>query len=143
MTDPRLEAGHGPVVVEPVDKRRSPRYPFSTGGEAFDIQPNVRITGRLSDISRHGSYVDTISPFAVDAAIGLTVTKQGCTFKTKVVYSLNGMGIGMMFTTTEPDQVRVLQAWLNELSGGYTWNRIRLQPTRPLLIRSCGILCAN
>lgn len=82
MTDPLLKAGQGPVVVEPVDKRRSPRYPFSTGGEALDIQATVRITGRLSDICRHGSYMDAISPFAVDAAIGLTVRKQGCTFKT-------------------------------------------------------------
>ena len=62
--------------------------------------------------------MDTISPFAVNAAIALTVTKEGRTFKTKAkaVCSLNGMG--MMFTTTEPDRVRVLEAWLNELSSG-------------------------
>src|ERR1700723_392678 len=120
MTEPFLIAENGPVVVDPVEKRRSPRYPFSTGGEALDLQADVRVTGRLSDISRNGCYKDTISPFAVNAAISLTVTKEGRTFKTKakVVYSLNGMGMGMMFTTTEPDQVRVLEAWLNELSGG-------------------------
>jgi hypothetical protein len=127
MTEPLLKAGTGPVIGEPVDKRRSPRYRFSTGGEALDIKADVRIMGRPSDISRYGCYIDTISPFAVNAAIALTVTKQGRTFKTKakVVYSLNGMGMGMgmMFTTTEPDRVRVLEAWLNELSGG-----IHLEP---------------
>ena len=114
------KAGNGQVALDPADKRGTPRYPFSTGGEALDIQADVRVTGRLSDIGRNGCYMDTISPFAVDAAIALTVTKEGRTFKTKakVVYSLNGMGMGMMFTTTEPDQVRVLEAWLNELSGG-------------------------
>jgi len=78
------------------------------------------VTGRLADISRNGCYMATISPFAVNAAIALTVTKEGRTFQTKakVVYSLNGMGMGMMFTTTEPDQVRVLEAWLSEPSGG-------------------------
>jgi hypothetical protein len=108
-----------PIASEPAEKRRHPRFPFSTGGEAFDPQANVRVTGRLSDISRSGCYMDTLSPFAVNAAIILTITREGRTFKTKakVMYSLNGMGMGMMFTTKEPDQARVLDAWLAELGG--------------------------
>src|ERR1700740_1308783 len=108
-----------PIASEPAEKRRHPRFPFSSGGEAVDLQANVHVTGRLSDISRSGCYMDTISPFAVDAAIILTVTHEGRTFKTKakVVYSLNGMGMGITFTTTEPDQARVLDAWLAELGG--------------------------
>jgi hypothetical protein len=108
-----------PAAVDPIEKRRHPRFPFSTGGEAFDPQANVRVTGRLSDISRSGCYMDTISPFAVNAAVILSVTSAGRTFKSKakVVYSLNGMGMGMMFTTTEPDQARVLDGWLAELGG--------------------------
>jgi len=64
--------------------------------------------------------MDTISPFALNAAVILTITQDGRTFRTKakVVYSLNGMGMGRMFTATEPDQVRMLELWLNELSGG-------------------------
>jgi PilZ domain len=108
-----------PAASGPAEKRRHPRFPFSTAGEAFDPQANVRVTGRLSDISRSGCYMDTISPFAVNAAITLTVTRDGRTFKTKakVVYSLNGMGMGMMFTAMEPDQARVLDGWLAELGG--------------------------
>jgi PilZ domain len=108
-----------PAASSPAEKRRHPRFPFSSGGEAFDPQANVHVTGRLSDISRSGCYMDTISPFAVNAAIILTVTHEGRTFKTKakVVYSLNGMGMGMMFTTMEPDQARVLDGWLAELGG--------------------------
>jgi hypothetical protein len=108
-----------PAASEPAEKRRHPRFPFSTGGEAFDLQANVHVTGRLSDISRSGCYMDTISPFAVNIAIILAVTHEGRTFKTKakVVYSLNGMGMGMMITTMEPDQARVLDGWLAELGG--------------------------
>jgi PilZ domain len=114
-----------PPASGPAEKRRNPRFPFSTGGEAFDPQANVRVTGRLSDISRSGCYMDTISPFAVNAAMILTVTRDGRTFRTKakVVYSSNGMGMGIMFTTTEPDQARVLDSWLAELGG-----LIHLQP---------------
>jgi hypothetical protein len=43
-----------PIGSEPAEKRRHPRFPFSAGGEAFDPQANVRVTGRLSDISRSG-----------------------------------------------------------------------------------------
>jgi hypothetical protein len=122
-----------PSASEPAKKRRHPRFPFSTGGEAFDPQANVRMTGRLSDISRSGCDMDTISPFATNAAIILTVAREERTFKTKakVVYSLNGMGMGMTFTMMEPDQARVLAAWLAELGGCYTWNRIRLQRMHP------------
>jgi hypothetical protein len=102
------------------EKRSWPRYPISIGAEAFDPQANIQVTGRLSDIARKGCYMDTISPFALNAAVILTITRDARTFRTKakVVYSLNAMGMGLMFTSTEPDQVRVLESWLDELSGG-------------------------
>jgi hypothetical protein len=102
------------------EKRSCPRFPLSTGAEAFDPRANIRITGRLSDIARKGCYMDTISPFALNAAVILTITRDARTFRTKakVVYSLNAMGMGLMFTSTEPDQARVLESWLDELSGG-------------------------
>ena len=66
--------------------------------------------------------MDTINPFAKDAAVKLTVTRDNESFKTqaKVVYSKTGMGMGLLFTTAEPDQLRILGSWLNELSGGRT-----------------------
>jgi len=102
------------------EKRSTPRFPVSATAEAFDIKANSQITGRLSDLGRKGCYMDTISPFALNAAVILTITRGAGTFRTKakVVYSLNAMGMGLMFTATEPDQVRVLELWLNELSGG-------------------------
>ena len=119
MMEKLSKASIVPAASEPAEKRRHPRFPFSTGGEAFDPQANVRVTGRLSDISRSGCYMDTISPFGVNVAIILSVTREGRTFKTKakVVYSLNGMGMGITFTTMEPDQARVLDSWLAELGG--------------------------
>jgi hypothetical protein len=111
-----------PVPVDPVEKRSCPRFPFSPAVEALDLHADRRIKGRLSDISRNGCYVDTINPFAKDAAVKLTVTRDNESFKTqaKVVYSKTGMGMGLSFTTAEPDQLRILGSWLNELSGGRT-----------------------
>lgn len=109
-----------PSPVEPVEKRSCPRYPFSPAVEALDILADIRIKGRLADISRNGCYVDTINPFAKDAPVTLTISRDNQSFKTqaKVVYSKMGMGMGLLFTTAEPDQLRVLGSWLNELSDG-------------------------
>ncbi len=109
-----------PVPAALVEKRSCPRFAFSTAVEALDLEADTRIMGRLSDISRNGCYVDTINPFAKDAVVTLTVTRGNQSFKTqaKVVYSKTGMGMGLLFTTAEPDQLRILGSWLHELSGG-------------------------
>ena len=101
------------------DHRSSPRYSFSPPVEALDVKANTRISGRLSDIARNGCYIDTISPFAVGAAVQLTITNNEETFATgaKVVYSQIGMGMGLLFTSAEPDLLRVLGGWLSELAG--------------------------
>jgi len=101
-------------------KRSTPRFPLSASAEANDIKANLQMTGRLSDIGRRGSYMDAISPFALNAVVILTITRDGRTFRTKakVVDSLNAMGMGLMFTATEPEQVRVLESCLNEGTGG-------------------------
>jgi PilZ domain len=103
-----------------VEKRGSARYPFSANVEAIDAEASIRMIGRLSDISRDGCYIDTISPFAINAAVALTITKDGQSFHTQanVVYSMTGMGMGLAFATSTPDQLLVLEAWLEELSGG-------------------------
>jgi hypothetical protein len=111
---------HGQERRDPTEQRCCPRFPFSPAVEAFDIEANTRVAGRLSDIARHGCYMDTISPFAVTAAVTLMITKDSQSFTTqaKVVYSQIGMGMGLFFTAAEPGQLRMLETWLAELSEG-------------------------
>ncbi|MFZ3217218.1 MAG: hypothetical protein WA192_14270 [Candidatus Acidiferrales bacterium] len=133
-----LEAGSGPTASAPSEKRSCPRYPFSTGAEGVDTRANLRITGRISDIGRNGCYMDTISPFGVDAPVALTITRGSKAFKTqaKVVYSQNGMGMGLLFTTTEPAQVRVLEMWLDELASGKQPEPEPAEPEAELEVRT-------
>lgn len=108
-----------PVPGQHAGERSGPRYPFSPSVEAIDVEANTRILARLSDISRNGCYIDTINPFAKNAVVILTITKDNHSFKTrsKVVYSKNGMGMGLLFTTADAEQLRVLGLWLGELAG--------------------------
>jgi hypothetical protein len=64
--------------------------------------------------------MDTISPFIAATAVTLTITRGNESFKTqaKVVYSQSGMGMGLLFTTAETEELRMLGMWLGELAGG-------------------------
>ena len=125
---------HGQLSANPIEKRNCIRYPFSPAVEAIDIGADTRILGRISDISRNGCYVDTISPFGKGSEVKLTITNDNLSFKTraKVVYSNAGMGMGLLFTTAEPEQLLVLGKWLSELSGGKVVEQGLSNPALPL-----------
>lgn len=118
------------IAPDPTQTRSSPRYPFFSAIVAIDVQASTRIAGRLSDIGRNDCYMDTISPFAPSAVVTLTITREGQTFTTQaqVVYSQIGMGMGLLFTTAEAEQLRMLETWMGELGGG-----MRSDQTAPLL----------
>ncbi len=101
------------------ERRRSSRYPFTTMVEAVELQSMARISGRTSDISRGGCYVDTMSPFPVGAPLKLRLTYANRSFQCQavVIYAHVGMGMGLAFTQAAPDQVRILQEWIAEVSG--------------------------
>lgn len=40
----------------------------------------------------------------------------------KVVYAQNGMGMGLAFLSAQPDQLKVLESWIGELSGNIPAN---------------------
>jgi hypothetical protein len=66
-----------------------------------------------------GCYVDAFSPFPLKTGVKLHITSEKRSFEAhaEVVYSKTGMGMGLAFTTVEPEQLQVLDRWLAELSG--------------------------
>ncbi len=74
---------------------------------------------RISDLGRGGCYVDTFSPFPLKTGVKIRITKDQRSFvaQARVVYSKVGMGMGLQFTSVEPQQLPVLEKWLGELSG--------------------------
>jgi len=47
----------------------------------------------------------------------ITCEKRSFEAHANVVYSKTGMGMGLAFTAVEPEQLRILDEWLGELSG--------------------------
>jgi hypothetical protein len=101
------------------ERRHHTRYPISASLEAVELQSKTRFSGRISDLSMGGCYVDTITALAVGATLKIRLTLDGKFFETKasVIASSAGMGMGLMFTETEPEQLEILKAWIRELSG--------------------------
>ena len=119
MLEDRKKEGLAVVGLAPRERRAHPRYPFTASAEAMDVRSGTRLNARISDISRGGCYVDSISPFAVGTEVKIRITKDANSFisQGKVVYSTTGMGMGLKFTVIEPDQRWMLEKWLAELRG--------------------------
>jgi hypothetical protein len=103
----------------PAERRRNVRYPFSASIEAIETKSGTRLNGRTSDLGLGGCYVDTLSPFPVGSVLTIKILRDGDSFqaKAKVTYSMMGMGMGLAFIAADPEQVKVFQRWIHELSG--------------------------
>lgn len=119
MFDERRRAGNGHGALTPEDRRTFPRYHFTAAAEALDALHRTRMNARTSDLSKGGCYVDTFSPFPLKTGVKLRLTSEKASFtaEAKVVYSKVGMGMGLQFTSVDPQEMGVLEKWIGELSG--------------------------
>jgi hypothetical protein len=101
------------------EHRRHARFPLTTFVEALDPKSNTQISGRSSDVSLGGCYVDTLNPFNEGTIIRIRLTKENISFEAnaKVVFSQIGMGMGIAFLSAEKDQFQIYQKWKNQFSG--------------------------
>ena len=101
------------------DHRRHTRFPFTALVEALEPKTNTQISGRSSDVSISGCYVDTLSPFPIGTVIRIRLTRENVSFEAnaKVVFSQIGMGMGVSYISAEKDMFLIYQKWIRELSG--------------------------
>ena len=94
------------------ERRRDLQFPFTAAVEALEPQSQTKLSGRTSDISLGGRYVDTINPFPMATVIKIRLTKEGVTFEAdaKVVLSQVGMGMSVAFTSPVPQQARIFRS---------------------------------
>lgn len=109
-------ANPGPPYRE---KREVPRFSFIADVALTEPATDTRISGRISEISRKGCYVDVLNTLPVGTPIELRVTRDQGVFATKgkIIYVQPGMGMGVAFTSVAADQMNILDAWLKELSS--------------------------
>jgi hypothetical protein len=103
-------------VVGPyaADRRTDLRYKFTAHAELVEDQSGMRIETRVHDLSQRGCYLNTHMPSPLNTGASIRITKGTECFETnaKVVSSMAGKGMGLLFTNVEPEQHRILTAWL-------------------------------
>src|SRR2546421_537637 len=119
------------VALAGADRRTHPRYEFIAAVEVLAVESGSRMETRVRDLSQRGCYVDTSNALPLGTVTDVRITKGGQLFeaRARVVYSRATKGMGLMFTATEPEQLRTLETWLAE-SRETSWlaaNRRRSQ----------------
>jgi PilZ domain len=101
------------------ERRGGLRFPFTAAAEVFDVRSQTRLSGRCSDLSLGGCYIDTLSPFAVGSAVRVRIERDMHQFEAvaNVSYAHVSMGMGLAFTEVKPEHQAILRSWLAELGG--------------------------
>lgn len=112
---PGSPGGSGPSYRE---RRSVPRYSFIASVEIIEPASDVRMSARISEISRKGCYIDILNPLPVGTKINLRVSCDQGSFLTpgKIIYTQDGMGMGVAFTDTPEEQLKILDSWVVDLT---------------------------
>jgi hypothetical protein len=99
-----------------IERRESERVPLTLAAELIELRNGSRITGRLSDSSRTGCYVDSLNCYPAHTPLRIRLIKGAEIFEAdgKVVYSRPGLGMGILFTDISTEQQERLHQWMAE-----------------------------
>jgi PilZ domain len=101
------------------EKRSVPRYMLIATVEVEESTSGVRISGRVSEISRKGCYIDVLNTLPTGTMVRLRVIRDKGTFFTrgKIIYVHVGIGMGVLFVDPTPDQLQILDSWIADLAA--------------------------
>jgi hypothetical protein len=93
------------------ERRRAPRYPFIAEAEVTDIASRTKLSARTSDVSISGCFLDMLNPSPKGTEIRVRISHASATFTVlgRVLFVLPNMGMGVVFTSVEDNQLAVLQ----------------------------------
>lgn len=98
------------------EHRRSPRVQFVAAAEVIEIETEVRLRARTSDLSQHGCYLDMIHPLPAGTTVRVEIAQGEQTFNALagVVYSQTPLGMGVEFRELAADRQLLLERWVSD-----------------------------
>ena len=105
-----------PVTVR-VERRRAHRYPCVVSIELFDLQSEVQLQERVTDLSLYGYGVAASKPLPVGAKLRVRITRKRGSFSAvgKVVYATADGDMGIVFARNVRNDQVILEKWISEL----------------------------
>jgi len=95
--------------------RRGFRFVVNAAAEvAPENSPSATVSVRATEISLHGCYLETLSPFAELSAVFVKIFYENAYFEAKgtVIYVKPAQGMGLEFRELKPHCRVVLQKWI-------------------------------
>lgn len=98
--------------------RRALRHSLIVDVEVTDLESGIQIRERTKDVNLYGCGVNTATTFPAGTKV---VVKMVCGLEKvkafgKVIYGRQDIGMGIVFTTVEPEDQRLLENWIAELA---------------------------
>jgi hypothetical protein len=96
------------------ERRRGPRYLFIADTEVTDMPSGPKRSARTSELSISGCFIDTRNPAPAGTEHGIRISQSSTAFTAFgcVVSVIPNTGMGIAFTSIEPNQLFVLENWL-------------------------------
>ena len=100
------------------ERRETPRYSFMAVAELTDPDEGKLVSGKVTQISRNGCYVETPKTFSVGTPLKVIIFRDQRTFvaKANIMHVEEQMGMGIAFLDPSEDQVKVIDSWLADLA---------------------------
>jgi hypothetical protein len=96
------------------ERRMVPRYSLVAIAELTDPGDAKLVSGKITQISRNGCYVDTPKTFPVGTSLKVIIFRVQRTFvaQANVIHVREPMGMGIAFLDPAEDQLKILDSWL-------------------------------
>jgi hypothetical protein len=100
-----------------IERRKVPRYTFVATAELTDSASGIKLSGRVTEISRKGCYVDILNPLPEGTLLDVRISREQGTFVTKgkTIYIQEQIGMGVLFLDTPMEELQILDSWIAEL----------------------------
>jgi PilZ domain len=100
-----------------IERRKVPRYTFVATAELTDSSSGIKLSGRVTEISRKGCYVDILNPLPEGRLLDVRISREQGTFMTKgkTIYIQEQIGMGVLFLDPPEEQLQILDSWIAEL----------------------------
>ena len=100
-----------------LERHRARRYPFHASVELTDVQSETQFSERTSDMSLFGCHVETVKPLAPGTKVSIRISHRSASFQAlgRVIYAQSNSGMGVVFTSIQPNDQLLLEKWIAEL----------------------------
>jgi len=101
------------------ERRREPRHPFIARAEIIDEKENARTSSRVSDLSRHGCYVEISNPFPEGTTVVIEIYTETEFLEAHgtVAHIEPKRGMGLTFGEMPSYFAGVLSKWVEQANG--------------------------